>query len=151
MTYEKNVEMKNYLSKWGLQMLNRTVFDKIYILCLDFKYWKSKIPFSTKNFEIYRPIPGCNVLFLVQVFSQSILISASQRSSNWINANLIQTKFSDCLNPWQHKNSNPIQTNIFCDTTQVQTKSIWIPHGWEIIQKQILEWRELVQNKIKSE
>ena len=35
--YEKNVEMENYLSKWGLQILSRIFFDKMYIFCFSFK------------------------------------------------------------------------------------------------------------------
>ena len=34
--YEKNVEMENYLPKWGLQILSRTFFDEMYILCFGF-------------------------------------------------------------------------------------------------------------------
>ena len=33
MKYEKNVEIKNYLPKLGLQILSRTFFDKMFILC----------------------------------------------------------------------------------------------------------------------
>ena len=33
------------LAKWTLQILNKSFFDKMYILCFCFKYWKSKIPF----------------------------------------------------------------------------------------------------------
>ena len=36
----KIVKMENYLPKWGLHILSRTFFDKMYILCFDFKYWK---------------------------------------------------------------------------------------------------------------
>ena len=46
---EKNVGMGNYLSKWGLQILIETFFDKMYILCVEFKYWKSKIQPLNQN------------------------------------------------------------------------------------------------------
>ena len=35
---EKNFEMQNYLPERSLQILSRTFFGKIYILCYDFKY-----------------------------------------------------------------------------------------------------------------
>ena len=35
--------MENYLPKWGLQILIKTLLDRIYILCVDYKkhYWKN--------------------------------------------------------------------------------------------------------------
>ena len=35
--YEWNVKMENYLSEWGLQIISRTFFEKMYILCFDFE------------------------------------------------------------------------------------------------------------------
>ena len=69
--YNKNVEMENYLSDWGLQSFIGTFFDKIwtlksiiniivwnlYILCFNLKkpYWKSKIQFFNQNMsEAYK-------------------------------------------------------------------------------------------------
>ena len=46
----KNVEMENYLPKWGLQIHGRTFFDKIYIfyvLILNIK--NQKFHFSKQN------------------------------------------------------------------------------------------------------
>ena len=37
MTYEKNVQVEYYLLRRGLQILTRTFFDKVYILCFRFK------------------------------------------------------------------------------------------------------------------
>ena len=37
MTHEKNVEIENYLSKRGLQILSRTFFDKIYYIFKEFE------------------------------------------------------------------------------------------------------------------
>ena len=39
---KKNVEIGNYLPKWGLQILIMTFFDRMYNLCFDFKkqYWE---------------------------------------------------------------------------------------------------------------
>ena len=34
---QKNFKMENYLPKFGLQILTRTFFDWIYILCFDFR------------------------------------------------------------------------------------------------------------------
>ena len=53
----KNVKMEIYWPKWGLQILNRPFFDKMFILCFDFKthYWKSKIQFFNQNiYYLYR-------------------------------------------------------------------------------------------------
>ena len=56
MKYEKNIEMENYLSKSSLQILFRTFFDKMYILCFDLKKKKSFVNqefyFLTKTCEI---------------------------------------------------------------------------------------------------
>ena len=37
--------MENYLPKWGVQILNKTLLDRMYILCFDYKkhYWKNSI------------------------------------------------------------------------------------------------------------
>ena len=43
MTYENKVEMEKYLPKSGLQILSRTFFDKMYILCFGFKKTLLKI------------------------------------------------------------------------------------------------------------
>ena len=50
---KKNVYMENYLPKWGLQILIKTLFDRMYILCFDYKkhIWKNSI-FFTKICEI---------------------------------------------------------------------------------------------------
>ena len=37
--------MENHLPKWGLQILSKTFFDKMYILCFGFK----KTPLKIKN------------------------------------------------------------------------------------------------------
>ena len=37
MTYKKNVEIENYLPKWCLQIVSKTFFDKMFILCFDLK------------------------------------------------------------------------------------------------------------------
>ena len=54
--YEKNVEMENYLPKWGLEFFIRPFFDKMYILCFDFKntFENKKFNFLTKICEIWK-------------------------------------------------------------------------------------------------
>ena len=36
MRYRENVQMKNYLPKWGLHILIKEFLDRMYILCFDF-------------------------------------------------------------------------------------------------------------------
>ena len=54
MRNEKNIKMSNYLPKSGLQILIRTFFDRMYILCFDFKNTieNQEFHFSTKICEI---------------------------------------------------------------------------------------------------